>query len=87
MTLKVSVVIPVYNRPDLLQRAVSSVSRQSFVPFEILVVDDGSTPTVESLEDFNSLLESQDFLRQKLPGFSYFAKFVRESNEDHLIFR
>jgi len=54
MTLKVSVVIPVYNRPELLQRAISSVSRQSFAPFEILVVDDGSTPTVESLKDFNS---------------------------------
>ena len=55
MTLKVSVVIPVYNRPDLLQRAVSSVSRQSFAPFEILVVDDGSTPVVGSLKDFNSI--------------------------------
>jgi glycosyltransferase involved in cell wall biosynthesis len=55
MTLKVSVVIPVYNRPDLLNRAVSSVSRQSFAPFEILVVDDGSTPTVRSLKDFNSI--------------------------------
>jgi glycosyltransferase involved in cell wall biosynthesis len=55
MTLKVSVVIPVYNRPDLLRRAVLSVSRQSFTPFEILVVDDGSTPTVGSLKDFNSI--------------------------------
>ena len=55
MTLKVSVVIPVYNRPDLLQRAISSVSRQSFAPFEILVVDDGSTPNVGSLKDFNSI--------------------------------
>ena len=55
MTLKVSVVIPVYNRPDLLQRAVSSVSRQSFAPFEILVVDDGSSPAIEILIDLHSI--------------------------------
>jgi glycosyltransferase involved in cell wall biosynthesis len=55
MTLKVSVVIPVYNRPDLLQRAVSSVSRQSFAPFEILVVDDGSSPAIEILNDLHSI--------------------------------
>ena len=55
MTLKVSVVIPVYNRPDLLQRAVSSVSLQSFAPFEILVVDDGSSPVIEILNDLHSI--------------------------------
>jgi glycosyltransferase involved in cell wall biosynthesis len=55
MTLKVSVVIPVYNRTDLLQRAVSSVTSQSFSPFEILVVDDGSTPNVKSILDFDSI--------------------------------
>ena len=55
MTLKISVVIPVHNRPDLLQRAVSSVSRQSFAPFEILVVDDGSSPAIGILNDLNSI--------------------------------
>lgn len=55
MTLKISVVIPVHNRPDLLQKAVSSVSRQSFAPFEILVVDDGSSPAIGILNDLNSI--------------------------------
>ena len=55
MTLKISVVIPVHNRPDLLQKAVSSVSRQSFAPFEILVVDDGSSPAIGILNDINSI--------------------------------
>ena len=38
----VSVVIPVRNRPDLLRRALQSVSSQTLGDVEIVVVDDGS---------------------------------------------
>ncbi len=39
----VSVVIPTYNRANMLREALESVLRQSFQPTEVLVVDDGST--------------------------------------------
>ena len=39
----VSVVIPTFNRSDLLSRALTSVQRQTFKPLEIIIVDDGST--------------------------------------------
>lgn len=38
----VSVIIPVFNRPKMLERAVVSVVRQTFRDFECIVVDDAS---------------------------------------------
>ncbi len=39
----VSVVIPVYNGADTLQRALESVFAQTFRDYEVVIVDDGST--------------------------------------------
>jgi glycosyltransferase involved in cell wall biosynthesis len=39
----VTTIIPVYNRPDMLRKAVASVLIQSYRPIEIIIVDDGST--------------------------------------------
>jgi len=38
----ISVVIPTFNRVELLQRAIRSVLVQTLLPKEIIVVDDGS---------------------------------------------
>ena len=38
-----SVIIPVYNRPSLIQRAIDSVLKQEQANYELIVVDDGST--------------------------------------------
>ena len=40
---KVSVVMPVYNRADLVERAINTVLLQTFQDFEFVIVDDGST--------------------------------------------
>ena len=39
----VTVIIPTYNRCNLLAHAIDSVLRQSYKDFELLVIDDGST--------------------------------------------
>ena len=53
--MKVSVVIPTYNRASLVQETIESVLRQSFRDFEIIVIDDGSTDdTEQGLRRFSS---------------------------------
>jgi len=39
----VSIIIPTFNRSDLLKRALESVSKQIFLDYEVIVIDDGST--------------------------------------------
>lgn len=50
----VSVIIPTYNRKDIVLDAIQSVVRQTIKDFEIIVVDDGSTDgTVEYLQSLH----------------------------------
>lgn len=44
----VSVIIPVYNRPQKYLRALHSVLSQTFTDFELIVIDDGSKPPLPS---------------------------------------
>lgn len=45
----VSVVIPTYNRGDLLPRALRSVQAQSYTNWELIVVDDASTDNTREI--------------------------------------
>jgi glycosyltransferase involved in cell wall biosynthesis len=45
----ISVVMPVYNRAQTVQRAISSVQRQTCTDFEIVVVDDGSKDNTQEV--------------------------------------
>lgn len=44
-----TVIIPTYNRADLLIEAIKSVLHQSFTQYEIIVVDDGSVDSTKDL--------------------------------------
>lgn len=49
MTPLVSIIIPVYNRTDLLDITLESVSKQTMRNYEVIVCDDGSDEDIESV--------------------------------------
>ena len=55
--LRLSVVIPHYNHADLLLDALDAIARQTMPPFEVVLVDDGSSDeNVARLESFAAKL-------------------------------
>jgi GT2 family glycosyltransferase len=58
--LKISVVVPTYNRRDLLKRALLSIFSQTSLPAEVTVIDDGSTDGTELM------------LRREFPQVNYY---------------
>jgi glycosyltransferase involved in cell wall biosynthesis len=51
--VKVSIIIPVYNRCLLIREAIGSVLAQTFSNWELIIVDDGSTDT--TVDSINSI--------------------------------
>jgi glycosyltransferase involved in cell wall biosynthesis len=50
----VSVIIPTHNRPDLLKRAITSVIKQTYKDWELLIIDDGDELSAEPIvKSFN----------------------------------
>lgn len=50
----VSVIVPTYNRPDTLAKALSSIINQTFQDFEIIVVNDAGEDVHAIVEEYNS---------------------------------
>ena len=65
--MRVSVVIPTYNRYEPLKRALTSVFAQTYTPFEVIVVDDGSSDKTSQIQkDFPNIV----YIYQKNQGVS-----------------
>ena len=59
--VKVSIIMPVYNAEEYLQRAINSVLKQTLKDIELICVNDGSTDN--SSEILNSFNEKYNFIK------------------------
>lgn len=51
----VSIVVPTYNRPEYLERALTSIENQTFQDFEVIIINDGGCKIDHMIENFNTL--------------------------------
>ena len=59
--VKVSVIIPVYNSENYIEKCISSLQRQTFTDFEMIVINDGSTDN--SLQLINALAKTDSRIK------------------------
>ena len=59
MTNRLSVILPTYNGAEFLSESLNSIINQSSTPYEVIVIDDGSSDDCKSIVD-------------KFPTFRYF---------------
>jgi len=83
----VSIIIPTYNRAQLLARAVGSVLSQSYQCFELLIVDDGSNDNTQEVVSCFKDSRIRYFKMEKNKGASAARNFgMRESRGGYLSF-
>ena len=67
--VKISVIIPVYNTEEYLQKCLNSVINQTFKDIEIICINDGSTDkSLEILEEYSKKDDRIKILSQKNKG-------------------
>ena len=68
MNEKISVIIPVYNSIDCLERCVRSICAQTYQALEILLIDDGSTDGTGALCERLAREDERILVRHKENG-------------------
>ena len=88
----VTIVVPVYNRPDLVVRCLDSLKSQTYRPLHLIVVDNASTDdtliNVEKWKDLNTGNDlSMEILSESRKGASYARETgLRKVTTDKVMF-
>lgn len=83
-----SVIIPIYNRPDELRELLTSLTRQTYPNFEVLVVEDGSAIKAEGVvAEFAGKLRIRYFYKENSgQGFTRNYGFERAAGDYFVVF-
>lgn len=83
-----SVVIPVFNRPGELRELLTSLTRQTYTDFEVLVVEDGSTDKADRVvAEFTDKLIIRYFFKENSgQGFTRNYGFARAVGDYFVVF-
>ncbi|WP_266365690.1 glycosyltransferase [Tellurirhabdus rosea] len=86
--MRFTVLIPVYNRPDELRELLDSLAKQTRIPDEILVIEDGSVDKAEQVADsFRDRLPIRYFFKPNSgQGFTRNYGFQRATGDYFVIF-
>jgi len=88
--MQISLIITTYNRPDALLLVLRSVERQSLVPNEVIIADDGSNEKTQELIDNFTTHSSVNIIYsfQKDKGFRAAKsrnKAISKSTSDYIV--
>ncbi len=70
---QITIIIPVYNRAEVVKATLDSVAKQSYRPIDVVLVDNNSSDnTLEVLNEWKQMVETNDFrvkvLSESTPG-------------------
>jgi len=86
--MRFSVIIPIFNRPGELRELLDSLTRQTYAPFEVLVIEDGSTEKADGVvAEFADRLRIRYFFKPNSgQGFTRNYGFERAEGDYFVIF-
>ena len=86
--VKISVIVPVYNAENYIEKCVNSILNQSFKDFEVLLIIDGSTDdSLKILKKFAKLDDRVVVINQKNMGVAFSRnKGIEKSQGEYIVF-
>lgn len=81
-----TIVVPVYNRPELVVRCLDSLAAQTWRPIHIIVVDNGSTDdTPAAVRRWQAANEAEDLTLELLSDSRRGAAYARQTGLEHTL--
>jgi glycosyltransferase involved in cell wall biosynthesis len=83
-----SIIIPLYNRPQEIKELLSTLCKQTYMQFEVLVIEDGSVNDAKAIvASFENKLDIKYFFKENSgQGFSRNFGFERAKGDYFIIF-